>query len=415
MTIARPFRNTMAALLAATALSAASSAALAETLKVGFIDPLSGGSALTGDIELKHWRFAADKVNAAGGINGMDVEIVSFDNKGDPKETLIQYQKAVDQGIRVVTQGVGSSVSAALSGAVAKHNQRNPGEETVFFNIGGIDPALTNENCNFWHFSFDQNVNVKMEGLTNYIADRGDLKKVYIIAQDYSFGKAFTSAAETMLAEKRPDIEIVGAELHPVAKIKDFTPYVQKIMNSDADAVLTGNWGSDMTLLIKAASAAGQKVPYFTYYGGAVGAPSAMGESALDLVTQISDFHENAESSPEQLALQDEFEARYPDTDYYYDRTFTVLGMLKKAVEEAGGTDMVQVAKALEGMTYEGPFGTVTMRADDHQLLAPLFVSTFSDGVERDVENTGFGFRTDRLLSADETAAATTCEMERPE
>lgn len=406
---------TRSAVAAVVALGITAGTASAETLKIGFIDPLSGASAQTGDIELKHWKFAADKMNEAGGIGGMDVEFVAFDNKGDPKETLVQYQKAVDQGIHFVAQGVGSSVSAALTGAVLKNNERNPGEETIFFNIGGIDPSLTNDNCNFWHFAFDQNVDVKMEGLTNYIETLPDIKSVYIIAQDYSFGKSFIAAAEKMLAEKRPDIKIVGSELHPVAKVKDFTPYVQKIMSSGAEAVLTGNWGSDMTLLIKAAAAAGQEVPYFTYYGGAIGAPSAMGKSALGLVTQISDFHENADASPEQLAKQDEFEAKYPDTDYYYERTFTVLGMLKNAVEKAGGIHMIEVAKALEGMTYEGPFGTVTMRADDHQLLAPLFVSTFSDDVKRDVEKTGFGFKTDMLVTAESTAAPTTCQMVRPE
>lgn len=403
-----------AAIGAALLLGATGAAHAADSVKIGFIDPLSGAYANVGDIAIKHLQFAIAEINEKGGMGGKQVELVPFDNKINPKESLIQLQKAIDQGIRIVVQGAGSSVANALTEAVAKHNERNPGEEVIYFNYGAIDPALTNEKCNFWHFGFDAHVNMKMEGFTDYMKDLGEIKSVYILAQDYSYGKAFTAAARAMLAEKRPDIEIVGAELHPVAKIKDFTPYVQKMMSSGADAVLTGNWGTDMTLLIKAADASGHSVPYFTYYGGGTGAPAAMGASALGLVKQISEFHENVVSSAEQLARQDAFEEKYPGIDYYYERIFTAMGMLDAAIDEVGSDDVIAIAKALEGMTYQTPFGEVTMRAEDHQLIQPLYVSTFSEGVARDVEGTGFGFKTDVMIPAAATATPTTCRMKRP-
>ena len=410
--IKKSLRGTAAGV--ALSLAATSHAAAEDTLKIAFIDPLSGGLANVGDIAIKHWRYAADEINANGGMGGKQVEIVPFDNKINPKETLIQLQKAIDRGIRIVVQGAGSSVANALTDAVKKHNERNPGEEVIYFNYGAIDPALTNGKCNFWHFAFDAHVGIKMEGFTDYIKDLGDIKSVYILAQDYSYGKAFTAAAKEMLAEKRPDIEVVGAELHPISKIKDFTPYVQKMKTSGADAVLTGNWGTDMTLLIKAAAASGHSVPYFTYYGGGTGAPAAMGESALGLVKQITEFHENVESGDAQLARQDDFEKKYPSIDYYYERVFTAMGMLDKAVDEVGSDSVIEIAKKLEGMTYDTPFGQVTMRAEDHQLIQPLYVSTFSDGVARDVEGTGFGFKTDVKIPAEATATPTTCQMRRP-
>lgn len=301
----------------------------------------------------------------------------------------------------------------ALTEAVAKHNRRNPDNPVLYLNYAAVEPSLTNDKCNYWHFRFDADADMKMAALTDWIATQDDIKKIYIIGQDYSFGKAVSATAKSMLKEKRPDIEIVGDELHPLGKVKDFSPYIQKIINSEADAVITGNWGADMTLLIKAAADAGHDVPYLTYYGGGLGAPTAMGESAVGLVKQVSEFTENIETDEETLSIMNEFEEKY-DLDWYYNRVNTMMRMVAKAMNETGSTDPADVAAALEGMTFETPYGTVTMREDNHQLLQPLYVSTFSDDVERDVEHTGFGFKADFKIPAEDTRTETTCKMRRP-
>lgn len=386
----------------------------ADTLKIGYIDPMSGPFGPVGDHGLKHFRYAADLLNADGGAAGMMIEMVPFDNKVNPKESLVQLQKAIDQGIRIIAQGNGSSVASALTDAVRKHNRRNPGEEVLFLNYAAVDPALTNEKCNFWHFRFDANVDMKMAAMTDWLKAQDDIKSVYILGQDYSFGKAVAAAAVRMIAEKRPDIEIAGNELHPIGKVKDFTPYVQKMMAAKADAVITGNWGTDMTLLVKAAADSGQTVPYLTFYGGGLGAPTAMGKRALGLVKQVSEFHENVDTNAAQIAKLDDFEAKFGGLDYYFERIATTLGMLDKAVDQVGGLDVTAIAHALEGMAYDTPYGTATMRAEDHQLIQPLFVSTFSDDVARTVEGTGFGFKTDVAIPAEATALPTSCDMKRP-
>ena len=223
----------------------------AETTKIAYIDPLSGGGASIGEIGLKHFQFLADKINAEGGLNGKKFEILGFDNKTNPQDALIQAQKAIDQGARILTQGNGSSVAAAISDFVAKYNERNPGKEVIYLNYAAVDPSLTNEKCNYWHFRWDANSDVKMEALTAFMKDR-NIKKIYLINQDYSFGHSVRTQARAMLKHKRPDIEIVGDELHPLLKITDFAPYVAKIKASGADSVITGNWGQDVALLFKA-------------------------------------------------------------------------------------------------------------------------------------------------------------------
>ena len=239
--------------------------AQAQTIKIAYIDPLSGGGASVGEIGLKHFQYLAEQINAKGGLNGKKVEIVGFDNKTNPQESLIQAQKAIDQGIRILTQGNGSSVAIALADFVQKHNDRNPGKEAIYLNYAAVDPVLTNDKCSYWHFRWDANSDIKMAALTNFMKTRPNIKKVYLINQDYSFGQAVRTTARAMMKEKRADIEIVGDELHPLLKITDFAPYVAKIKASGADSVVTGNWGQDFALLLKAAADAGLQVDWYTY------------------------------------------------------------------------------------------------------------------------------------------------------
>ncbi len=383
-----------------------------ETVKIGYIDPLSGAFGDVGEQGLKHFQFFANKVNASGGVaGGKKLEIIGFDNKTTPKESLIQFEKAVDQGIRFITQGNGSSVAGALIEAVEKHNERNPDKRVMFLNYAAVEPSFTNDKCSFWHFRFDADSDMKLEAITDWVKTQDQIKKIYILGQDYSFGKAVAEGANRMLKAKRPDIEVVGDELHPLGKVKDFAPYVAKMKAAGAQAVITGNWGTDMTLLIKAASDAGFNVPFLTFYGGGLGSPTAMGKSAVGLVKQISEYHHNIDGMKGDLIT--EF-AKANNLDLYYYRVKNEMEMLARAMNEANSVDPFKVALALEGMSHKNDFGTVTMRKDNHQLLQPMFLSTFSEGMKYDVEKTGFGFKTDIRIEAEKTMMPTTCKLNRP-
>src|SRR2546430_12111848 len=280
-------------------------------IKIAFIDPLSGGAATTGILAQKTHQFYIDAINAAGGVNGEKIELLSFDNKVNPQESLIQLKKALDDGARFVVHGNGSSIAHAITEAILKHNERNPGKEVVFLNYAAVDPALTNEKCNFWHFRFDADADMKMAAMTDVIAKDSKVKRVYLINQDYSFGKAVAAAATKMLSEKRPDTKIVGDELHPLQKVQDFSPYVAKIKASGADTVITGNWSNDMLLLIKAGKDAGLKVNWYTYYGGALGSPSAVGKDGVGHLKHITEHHKNV--LPQLLPEEVAFHQRFPD------------------------------------------------------------------------------------------------------
>ena len=405
-------------LAAAVMLPLLGGAALAqETVKIGYIDPLSGGGASVGEIGLKTFQFLADEVNAKGGILGKKVEIVPLDNKTNPQESLIQAQKAIDAGVRYITQGNGSSVAGALTDFVTKYNERNPGKEVLFFNYAAVDPVLTNEKCSFAHFRWDANSDIKMEALTNYMKGVPAIKKVYLINQDYSFGESVRTTARKMLKEKRPDIQIVGDEKHPLLKVTDFAPYIAKIKASGADSVITGNWGQDFALLLKAAADSGLKVNWYTYYAGGTGGPTAIKQANLnDQVFQVAEAYPNIvhESSMKfEKALRDKY-----GFSLFYPRAVNEMRMFALAAEKAKSLEPVKVAAALEGMEYEVfSGGKGFMRKDDHQFFQPIYIAQFGELKNKetfDEEKTGWGWKGVAKIDADKTVLPTTCKMTRP-
>ncbi len=333
--------------------------------------------AATGEHGLHELEFAAEQINAKGGVLGQKLEIVPLDNKLSPQESLIQLQSAIDQGIHYIVQGNGSSVAGALIEGVNKNNERNPDKAVVYLNYAAVDPDFTNDKCSFWHFRFDANSDMKMEALTSYMKDEKKIQKVYLLNQDYQFGHQVARAAREMLAAKRPDVQIVGEELHPLAKVKDFSPYVAKIQASGADTVITGNWGSDLQLLVKAAKDANLKADFFTYYAGVIGTPPALGDAGIDRVKVVSYWNPNiltADKSGYIDAYKKKFGAQ---SDPYTQSIRMGVEFLAQAINTAKSADPVKVAKAMEGMKFDGPYGSVEMRATDHQLIQPLFVETF--------------------------------------
>jgi branched-chain amino acid transport system substrate-binding protein len=413
-------------LFASVLLAAGSAAHGAEPIRIGMVEGLSGPFANAGALVERNLQFAIERVNARGGVMLADgrhpLALVAFDSKQGVEEALISLRQLTDQRIRFLMQGNSSAVAAALIEAVEKHNARMPEQRVLFLNYSAVDPVLTNEKCSYWHFRFDANADMRMYALTEVIKADAGAQRVYLIGQDYSFGQQLAKVARAQLAAKRPDISIVGDELHPIGKIKDFAPYIAKIKASGADTVITGNWGNDLTLLVKAAREAGLVLKFYTFYGNSLGAPAAIGDAGKGRVRAVAEWHPNAgqgmENSPSD-AFYHAFRQRYPQPadDYAFLRMHVMVEMLAAAIEKAKSTEAAAVAKALENARYKSAFHEATMRSADHQLLQPLYVSVMQKvadgGMRFDNEGSGYGFKTERYLPLAVTALPTTCRMKR--
>jgi branched-chain amino acid transport system substrate-binding protein len=385
-----------------------------ETVKIAWIDPLSGLMAPVGSNQVKSFQMFAEKFSGAGNPAGVKFEVVPLDNKLSPAESLNQLKAAIDQGVRYITQGNGSSVAGALIDAVNKHNERNPGKEVLFLNHSAVDPDFTNSKCSYWHFRFDADTSMKMEALTTFMKDQKDVKKVYLLNQNYSHGHQVAKFAKENLARKRPDVQIVGEDLHPLAQVRDFAPYIAKIKASGADTVITGNWGSDLALLIKAANEGGYTGKFYTYYTGVSGTPTALGQGGAGRVFQVSYNHYNM--GGDMGKWQAEYKAKFKD-DFYTGSVIHIYKALGEAMAKAKSTDPVKVAAALEGLKFQSYNGEVEMRKTDHQLQQPLYLTVWQKADKKfpySPENTGMTLALVKEFPAYIASTPTSCQMKRP-
>jgi branched-chain amino acid transport system substrate-binding protein len=419
--------------LCALAFSAAvvAAAAPAMPIKLALVEGLSGPNANAGEAVYRNLLWAVERVNARGGVKlplsqggNRLLALERFDSKGQSEEALSALRSAIDSGARLVLQGNSSANALALIDAINKHNERDPARRVLFLNYSAVDPTLTNEKCSFWHFRFDAHADMRMAALMEVLREDRAVKSVYLIGQDYSFGQAVLREARRQIGEQRADVQIVGDELHPMARVKDFLPYAAKIKASGAQAVLTGNWGNDLTLLVKAARDVGFDGKFYTFYGNALGAPAAIGEAGVGKVLAVADWLPNVQT-PASEAFYREFRQRFPQSadDYVHMRMQLLVEALVRSIEAVGGRagkdamDLVAVAAQLEGLSIELHGQKGIMRAADHQFQQPLVVGMMdrqgTPGVKFDVEGSGYGFRVVKTISASAAEMPTSCKMQR--
>ncbi|CAN7408771.1 branched-chain amino acid ABC transporter substrate-binding protein [Acidovorax delafieldii] len=399
--------------------------AQARPVKLALIESLSGPFANTGEAVYRNIYWAMERVNARGGVQlpassggPRPLVLERYDSKGQNEEALSALRAAIDDGVQVILQGNSSSTAAVLIEAINKHNEREPNKRVLFLNYSAVDPILTNEKCSFWHFRFDAHADMRMAALMEVMREDKALKSVYLIGQDYSFGQAVLREAKKQLAAQRPDVAVVGEELHPIGRVKDFAPYAVKIKTSGAQAVVTGNWGNDLTLLVKAARDVGYEGSFYTFYGNALGAPAAIGDAGIGKVVAVADWLPNVPGAQSEAFYQS-FRTRFPkpQDDYVHMRMQLMVEALAQSIERAGSTDVVAVARQMESANVQLAGQGGTMRAADHQFQQALAVGVMdkkgAPGVKFDVEGSGYGFRVVRQIAAAKAQQPHSCQMQR--
>ncbi len=258
---------------------------------------------------------------------------------------------------------------------------------------------------------------MKVDALVRQVAAQKSIGKVYLGNQDYAYGQAAQKLFRALLAQRRPDIQIVGDDLIQLQKTKDFAPYIAKIRASGADSVLTSNWGPDLVLMMRASYDSGLTTRYSTLNAHFTGTPTAIGEACVGKLINVSPWHANI--------VDAKLESYYRGYKKQYKEEWNMLPhknaleMWAKAVDAAQSVDPAAVAKALENVRYNAGTGMMWMRAEDHQLMHPLYAYLFTKAgqpcVNHDVENTGFGWRTGGRIESEDIVPPIKCQMERPQ
>jgi branched-chain amino acid transport system substrate-binding protein len=414
----------VALLLCLGAAGAAVAAPSGVPVRIALIETLSGPLANGGEAAFRNLVWATERVNARGGValpgGARPVQMVRYDSKGQSEEALAALRAAIDDGIRIIMQGNSSAVAAALIDAIGKHNEREPDKRVIFLNYAAVDPVLTNERCSYWHFRFDAHADMRMAALMQVLREDRSVQRIYLIGQDYSFGQAVLREGRRQLGLLRPDVQIVGDELHPLGRVKDFIPYATKIKASGAHAVLTGNFGNDLTLLVKAARDIGFEGKFYTFYGNALGVPGVLGEAGVGKVVAVAEWFANVPGESAQ-AFYRSFRQRFPrpQDDYVHMRMQLMMEALAQSIEKAGSLQAEALAQQLERAQVALAGHTGSMRAADHQFQQPLRVVLMdrqgTPGVAFDAEGSGYGFRVIKTLPAEQAEQPHSCKMQRPQ
>ncbi len=394
-----------------------------QAVQLALIEGLSGPFANTGEAVIRNLVWGVEAVNARGGVTTAEgkrlLALQRYDSKGQSEEALTALRAAIDAGAQYILQGNSSANAAVLIDAIQKHNEREPQKRVLFLNYSAVDPALTQEKCSFWHFRFDAHADMRMTALMQVLKQDSKLQSVYLIGQDYSFGQAVLREAKQQLTALRPDIKVAGDELHPLGRVKDFLPYAAKIKASGAQAVITGNWGNDLTLLVKAAKDVGFEGKFYTFYGNALGAPAAIGDAGIGKVLAVAEWMPNV-PGVESVKFYQAFKQRFdkPHEDYVHLRMRMLIEALAQSIEKAGKSDPFAVALQMEKVEVNLAGQRGKMRAQDHQFQQPLVVGLMAkqgtSDVPFDVEGSGYGFKMLRQFKAQEVELPSSCKMSRP-
>ena len=404
-----------AAWLAATCL--ATTAGRAEPLKIAMIEALSGPLAQTGITFTDGMRYGIAKLNEAGGFGGEKIQLLEYDNQGGPTGAADKLKTAIAEGVRIVSSASSSAVAAQLSDDIRKYNIRNPGKEVIYYNVGSEAYELTAARCHFWMFRVGTNAFMRFKGLVQAMQQDHLIDRVYTINQNYSYGTEAQQAQQEHV--KAAGGMVVGSAIHDLSKVQDFAPYIAKVKESGANTVLTGNWGTDIILLLRAAGEAGLNLRFGNQSLDTPGVISAAGHAALgSYLVKLYNLEAGGQAGK---AFIEDFKARIGHYPYSEEPT-SAFGMLllgealKKVGTDGSKLNATALALALESAIYQTPLGPWSFRRDDHQLLPDLTISTVSRDAAYKVDGTDMGFKLRSTIPAKDAAVPVSpdCKMQRP-
>ncbi|SDE99630.1 branched-chain amino acid ABC transporter substrate-binding protein [Limimaricola pyoseonensis] len=403
---------------AASALVLMAGSAAAEPLKIALVETLSGPQASTGLLYRSAVQYEIGKLNEQGGFGGEEIVLAEYDNQGGPVGAADRVRAAIADGAQIILQGSSSAVAGQVTEDVRKHNLRNPGNEVLYVNLGAEAMELTGEKCHFYHFRVSPNAAIRVGTLVEGMREADALgERVYAMNQNYSWGVDVQE--NTKAAAEEMGFEVVEETLHDVNKIQDFAPYVARIQAAHADTVITGNWSNDLLLLMKAASSAGLEARFGTAF---LDQPGNVGNAGAVAEGHFVSTPFNAETNPD---LSGPFVEDYKAATGHYPSYvepaaafgIRLLGEALGQVEPTeAGVDVTALAQALETVSIETPMGELSIRPEDHQAVLPMVVQTVSRDAVYKADDTEFGFKPVKLISAEDAAAPVqdSCEMQRP-
>lgn len=356
-------------LVAATALATFGAAGLSHAekpIRIGAINILSGSASTYGEFAQKGFKLAVDEINASGGILGRQVEMLYEDSQGKASVAIQVARKLVYS--ENVDALVGLDSSGVAQGMVPTMTQL----QKPLIITHAATPDVTGKLCNAFTYRISVNVSQNMKAVA-MVAAKTNAKNWTTIGPDYAFGHQSWEYFGNYLKEIKPDVNLMSETNFPRFGTEDFTPFINRVMNSDADGVLISVWGGDLVNFIRQANTHGffdKDMEVMFTVGAATEVLSALGEDMPEGVHLSTRYWFDAYDNEENKHFVKAYVDRYGNApSYNAEGAYAAIYAYKQAMEAAGTTDGPAVAKALSGMTMKAPNGTVTFRPGDHQAM----------------------------------------------
>ncbi len=361
----------LSALLVSTGIISWTSAAGAANGKIviGRIEAISGPFKASGERFVMGGKFAVDEINAKGGLLGKEVVLLVEDSAFKPDVTTRKVTKLIlEDKVDIISGIIGSHVAIATMKVAEKYRK-------VFVLDNSEAASITGAEFNPYIFRTTLNTGQRSSATISYFAKYTKFKKFYILCQDFSLGRELGEGFKKNL-KKMSGAQLLGEDYHPIA-VKDFAPYISKIISSGAEVVLTGNYGPDLTNLLKTGASLGWKAITGGSYLFDPVVMQDVKEAALGHLVLSHNLIDLA--NPVQKQFVKEFQEKHKDLDkviyspvFGVNDTYYAFQWLFEVIRSAGSTDADKIIKVWEGMSFGMPWGRVTMRACDHQIITPV-------------------------------------------
>jgi branched-chain amino acid transport system substrate-binding protein len=360
-------RISRAAALGALAAVGLFGSARAEEIKIGEINSYSAIPAFTEPYR-KGWQLAIEEINAAGGVNGKTLTVVSKDDAGKPADAVTAANELVaKEGVALIAGAYFSNVGLAISDFAAQ-------KKVFFLAAEPLTDAIVWSKGSRYVFRLRPSNSMQAAMLADEAA-KLPAKRWATVAPNYEYGQSAVAAFKRLLSAKRPDIQWVGEQWPPQGKI-DAGPVAEAIDAAKPEAILNVTFGPDLVKLVREGDARGlfegrSVVSFLT------GEPEYL-DPLKDEAPQgwiVTGYPWSQIHTPEHDAFLKAYQAKYND----YPRLGSVVGytMMKSIaaiIAKAGSTDVDKMIAAAEGVQVDMPFGPIVFRAIDHQSTMGAFV-----------------------------------------
>lgn len=351
--------------LATSAMLMASAAQAAETIKIGVPTSLTGPYVELGEEVKRGAQFAADEINAKGGIRGRQVELSFADEEGNPDAGRRVAEKLVRSGYRLLTGPISSAVGLAIGSQLEKWDA---------LYISGINKSdrLTGDACNPRMFRANHSDSMDMAVIGPWLKTRKEANWV-VMAADYAWGR---DSAEAFSSTATAGGKSVKGKFFAPLGTKDYAPYIQQIKDAQPEGMWIAIAGRDAVNF-------GIQAKQF----GLLGSVFAVGQS-FAVPSTIKGMGDIAEGvwgvvnysamidTPGNKAFVETWTKKFgKDPANFEAETYVAMLALFAAIDKAGTDEPGAVAKALGTVAFDTPFyGKVSMRAADNQLLLPNYI-----------------------------------------